>query len=356
MVPNYDTKDPTRKAPPQSSSKRTFTQISSEEKAANARKLFLCLHAIILLFVIINLMSLDASSVAVLAQILRACRNGEEFPSIPTTINVIVPLIFSLLGITALLSLWLAKKRMREPIHDSQINEGDKNKFNGAPPVDERNYRFAASVLRLASTQEWFLHTDPVGQKVTLQPSPQSVVAMSILGFFALIFNIFVISDLAFLWRDQSEEAGLTTLYLTPFVLVGFRLIYLSAKLILSLGNPIPLVTLNTDLANRGEDLKVTWRFQGNLQRLRETNFLLRARFEKLRGRHPHTRVETYLMHEESIGPFQGTSGEFTLQIPSQADASFETSKERLVWEIVAKGKIAFRPNVSNAFRFWVRE
>jgi hypothetical protein len=65
-------------------------------------------------------------------------------------------------------------------------------------------------------------------------------------------------------------------------------------------------------------------------------------------------RRTSHLLHEQALGPFLQNSGTATIPVPPNAPASFETQSRRVVWEIVMKATIAGRPDISEAFRFWV--
>jgi hypothetical protein len=174
--------------------------------------------------------------------------------------------------------------------------------------------------------------------------------------FFALFWNGIVS---IFVWQAwKSWEGGspdwFLTVFLVPFVLVGFALIGLVGYTLLALANPRPRLSLTPGHPRLGEALLLGWRFTGRTGRLRSLRIFFEGREEATyrRGTDTITEKEVFATVDlvNTRNDWEIPRGTAELLIPADTMHSFAADSNKIIWEIKVEGEIDRWPDVDQNF------
>jgi hypothetical protein len=179
--------------------------------------------------------------------------------------------------------------------------------------------------------------------------------------FFALFWNGIVS---VFVWQTwKSWESGspdwFLTVFLIPFVLVGFALVGLVGSTVLALANPRPRVTVTSGRPRLGEALHLEWQFTGRSARLNRLRIFLEGREEATYRRGTDTITDTEVFATFDLvttrNDWEIPRGSVELTIPADTMHSFEAVSNKIIWEIKVEGAIDRWPDVNQNFPIQVQ-
>lgn len=154
-------------------------------------------------------------------------------------------------------------------------------------------------------------------------------------------------------WQRGQTEYGLL-LFMTPFVLVGIALVGGIGWSLLSLFNARPIVEMNRNFVELGEDIELRWRFEGNVSSIENLKLVLkgeeRATYQV--GTNSHTQTEDFYVAEllNLTGAQCATGGQISAPIPPDSMHSFESSDNAIVWRLEVRGEVRRWPDVSEDY------
>lgn len=192
---------------------------------------------------------------------------------------------------------------------------------------------------------------------IVLKPQVGRITGLLVLVVFCAFWNgitsIFVFKVV----QDhlQGDPDWFLTLFMIPFVLVGLGMVFAVLYTFLGLFNPKVEISLNPGTPRMGEAFLVSWRVEGNTQRLQNLKIFLEA--EEMatyqRGTDSVTVRNIFEQVELSIQEASQTtdySGSTDLLIPLESMHSFKSSNNQIRWSVKVHGDIPRWPDVSGVF------
>lgn len=214
---------------------------------------------------------------------------------------------------------------------------GDSLSHNWLPPLDTRDAR----------------------GKITLKNESTPGAAAIVLFLFALLWNGMLSVFLFKIWQGWQEGRTevFLLLFMTPFILVGIGVIGLFFYTLLSSFNPRITLALSGN-PRLGETAGIEWMLTGAADRLRTLTIRLEGveRATTRSGKSSHTEESVFFRNEiVSITGLRAlAAGSATVTLPANLMHSFAAPNNRIVWRLVAHGRIDFWPDLRASFPFTV--
>jgi hypothetical protein len=256
------------------------------------------------------------------------------------------PLVFVAIGVGGIYgSVFTRRRRRKAAALQAATQDGARGAVAPVAGAGEAAAPQAPAGLSEAGLAAWA----PSGP-VVLEPAGGRFGKLVGLTVVCLVWNGFVGLFTWLMWRDgELGERGCVTLFLLPFVAVGLVLLFSVPHQLLAQWNPRPVIDLSRTLFP-GAQVVVGWRFVGAASRLRRLKVTVRGR-EIARYRHgtstntvERTFAEIALV--DTTHPGQMAQGSATLTLPADTMHSFAGTNNKVVWELVVEGEIAFWPDV----------
>lgn len=194
-------------------------------------------------------------------------------------------------------------------------------------------------------------------EAVVLKPELTKKSAILFLLLFGTIWNGIVSVFVVVLIKSflEGKPEWFMLFFLIPFVLIGIGIIFILGYYILALFNPKLELTCRPGQPALGERFQVSWRVNGNVNRLQSLKLVLEAEevARYMRGTTTVTDRNTFeqvLLADQSQDVATDYSGNVELTIPPGSMHSFKGRNNEIIWSIKAEGKIARWPNITNNF------
>jgi len=143
-------------------------------------------------------------------------------------------------------------------------------------------------------------------------------------------------------------------IFMIPFILIGLLIFVGLIQAILSLFNPVPILTFESYPITLGKPFTLNWKFEGQSSRIGTMKIVLTATESATYRRGTDTYTDTQLFfYEELISTsarFDIASGSLSFTIPSTMMHTFESSNNNIIWELEVQGDIANWPDISDTF------
>lgn len=144
------------------------------------------------------------------------------------------------------------------------------------------------------------------------------------------------------------------TLFLLPFVAIGLALLWGIVYTFLQTFNPVPTMTLSAGAAPLGADIDLTWTFTGLTSRLNRLLIELEGREEATYRRGTSTTTDKNVFARVTIvdttDSIEIESGMTTFRVPTHSMHTFDSGRNKIVWNLHIKGEIAFWPDVNEEY------
>jgi hypothetical protein len=194
-------------------------------------------------------------------------------------------------------------------------------------------------------------------------PGPVTLASQSSRGgrllgivFAALFWNGIVSVFVSQVWEgwQRGRPDWFLTLFLVPFVLVGIGLCLGIPYALMALRNPRPKLVASAATTRPGERTELRWEFSGAARRLARLRVVLQGREQATYQVGTDTRTATETFLEQVLvdvpAPACQLPGQATLAVPAGAMHSFESSHNKVVWQLELVGEIARWPDVKETY------
>jgi hypothetical protein len=200
----------------------------------------------------------------------------------------------------------------------------------------------------------------PTQGRQELRPSSSPVGRLVGALCVALFWNGIVSVFLCHTIQEWNHGRGewLPTLFLTPFVLIGFGLLTWFVYQLLALANPRPRLSVSSTAVPLGGRLEVRWGFRGRHERISRLRIWLEGREEATyrRGTNSHTDREVFARIDLADTAERNAiaTGANSATLPADSMHSFTAGHNKIIWVLHVHGDIAGWPDVKEEFPFTV--
>lgn len=143
-------------------------------------------------------------------------------------------------------------------------------------------------------------------------------------------------------------------LFMGLFALIGLAIFVFAFYSTLQIFNPLPILVCSQRDLYPGSEFELSWMFRGNPKRIQQLNIVLEGIEEVKYRQGTSTRTEKATFFRQDIvnssDPNQIAQGFQLVNIPNSTMHSFKSTNNSFTWQISAKGKIAFWPDISDRF------
>ena len=171
------------------------------------------------------------------------------------------------------------------------------------------------------------------------------------------IVSIFLV-DLIKSYRGGDADWFLTV-FLIPFVLIGFGLILAIFHALLALANPRIELTLNESSPTPGETVQLEWSANKSLKKVRRLKISLHGREAATYQRGTNTTTANSTFHRDILleldQPATVQRGTLEFSLPVDTMHSFDSGNNKIIWEMTVQGKIPRFPDIKNTYPITVR-
>jgi hypothetical protein len=170
------------------------------------------------------------------------------------------------------------------------------------------------------------------------------------------IVSVFL-SNLAAEW-SAGKWPIFSSLFLTPFALIGLGLIGGVGYSLLACFNPRPRLELGKGALTVGGSTSLRWRLGGRAARVTGLTLTLEGREETTYTQGTDTRTDTQVFYRATLvtaaNPWDVASGETRLEIPDGTMHSFTAAHNRIRWVVAVHGDIPRWPDVKEEIEIQV--
>ena len=157
-------------------------------------------------------------------------------------------------------------------------------------------------------------------------------------------------------WRSGNPDWFLT-LFLTPFVLIGFGFILHIPYRFFSMFNPAPKISFPNGAIIIGEDNQITWEIPNGAHKLKQFSILLVGTEEAEYRRGTNTATDHSIFYELEIlsttSSQKSTKGTSQISLPAEATnimPSWEGDHNSILWTLEVIGEIPLWPDASESY------
>lgn len=194
----------------------------------------------------------------------------------------------------------------------------------------------------------------------TFIPIKSRIGSFFIIVLISIFWNAIVISILLSV-INESRGSGFslfTLLFLLPFVVVGIILIGAVFYFFLALFNPKIIIKITPGYVFVGERNYFEWDIVGNYYKLNSLSITLQGKEEVSyrRGTSTYTDHKIFFLQDilDVSSPNISRTGRGEFIIPENSIHSFETSNNKIIWELKIHGEISNYPDVNESYKICV--
>lgn len=201
--------------------------------------------------------------------------------------------------------------------------------------------------------QEWLA---PRELKASTSRLKMFLIVLGIAIFWNGLISIFLVSMLS--EAKWGWEMLLTSLFMSPFMLIGLVLLVATIYLFLALFNPTVKIALSAGAVPLGAEVDLAWELAGRVGRVRELLIEVHANQEVqyTQGTSRLTDIETFELIEviRTEDPQLMQFGSAVVRIPADSMHTFEAESNKILWTVEVRGKIPWSPDINEIFAFRV--
>lgn len=190
--------------------------------------------------------------------------------------------------------------------------------------------------------------TGGLGLQPRYGPVPRLLGVMLMALFWNGIVSVFVV-NLVNEWRSGHWPI-FTSLFLTPFVLVGLGLVGAVGYCLLACFNPRPRLELVGPALEVGGSTRLHWRLGSRSTQITVLSVTLEGREEATYTQGTDTKTDTAVFHQAAVltvrTPWEVAEGEAIVTIPGDTMHSFAAEHNKVRWILVVHGEIPRWPDV----------
>lgn len=265
----------------------------------------------------------------------------------------LLPLLFVAVGVFFIFFL------SRSEFVAKKISAAETGRMKGLSPLTAS---VASSFKRVNDKSSYEFQDDVVDREfdkpLKLQPESSRIGMFIGASVFALIWN--GISWFMFfqLMKDGFGD-WFGTIFLVPFLLIGFAVICFCFYAFLSLFNPKVEIAMSNGLVPCGGEVDLAWEVKGNVNRFR--NFIINVEGEEIstyrRGTSTYTDKETFktIPVVETISSDEMQFGSSVISIPEATIHSMDLGDNKIKWTVNVRGDIPWWPDVIEKLEFRVK-
>ncbi|MEE8526721.1 MAG: DUF3592 domain-containing protein [Thermoanaerobaculia bacterium] len=257
------------------------------------------------------------------------------------------PLPFLAVGVGGLVFLLVGHGRRRTGSDSKAGVASSRISSRGSPRRGSPKDRTPRSAADLAGT------AGPLELDPGISPLGKIIGTLFIAALWNGMVSIFLFQDVIPGFRS-GDIPWFSTLFMTPFVLVGVGLICFFLYQVLAWFNPRPRLTLADGHLTPGGETSLRWQFRGRAGRLQKLTIELEGR-ESARYRRGtstttdhHVFFSTELVSETRFHSIH--RGEALFCLPERTMPSFKSSNHEIEWRLKVRGEIPFWPDVTDDF------
>jgi hypothetical protein len=265
----------------------------------------------------------------------------------------LIPLVFFVIGLLMVRASFRARAKLK-------VAGGEGRRFADAYKLDSGDGGNRFLDTKRPTDSEW---SSPAGLSegpTVLSPGKTRLGGAVGLLLFALLWNGIVS---VFVWQvvegfRKGDPEWFLTLFMIPFVLVGFAVILGFFYQLLALTNPKPVITLSPGRLRPGQQAEISWKIASKAERIMRMKITLwgveSATYR--RGTNTHTSRGVFYEHIlfESTQHAEIRSGRVGFELPADAMPSLNTGNNAIEWEIRVTGGISFWPDVKDHYKIKV--
>jgi uncharacterized protein DUF3592 len=198
--------------------------------------------------------------------------------------------------------------------------------------------------------------TAPLELRPTATPAGKFVGLTFVALFWNGIVSVFVVVDVKE-WRGGAPN-GCMTVFLVPFVAVGFLLIYGAIRQFLILFNPRVHVRMSPGTPAAGAIVVVEWRLSGRGGGVRRLCIVLEGREEARYRRGTSTYTDRNVFARvpvvDTTQTFEIPAGSARFDLPAAALPSFQAAHNKIVWSLKVACEIPGWPDSDDEYEVTV--
>jgi len=161
----------------------------------------------------------------------------------------------------------------------------------------------------------------------------------------------------------KSHQSGrpdwFLTIFLIPFVLIGIGLIFGIFHSLLALANPKLELTLSESSPALGDKVQLEWSATKPLTKVRNLKISLQGEEAATYRRGTNSVTDKSIFHRDLLleldQPANQQRGTLELTIPIDSMHSFDSSNNKISWQICVDGEIPRFPDIKNTYPITVR-
>lgn len=147
-------------------------------------------------------------------------------------------------------------------------------------------------------------------------------------------------------------------LFLVPFVLVGLFLILGVIHSFVALFNPSVSIALSSGVVSRGADMDVAWEVSGGWRSINHLRVCVTgtewARYRRGTTMRVDRSTFEFVPVISTDQPDEISFGSGTVTIPAETMHTLDLQNNKIKWEVVVNGSIAWWPSVASRYAFRV--
>lgn len=171
------------------------------------------------------------------------------------------------------------------------------------------------------------------------------------------IVSVFVVTAFK-KWKEGAPD-GCMTLFLIPFVLIGFLLIYGTFRQLLILFNPRVHLTLAPGVLMAGGMAYIQWRLTGRGAGVTRLRIILEGREEARYRRGTNTYTDRNVFASipvvDTAQSFEIPAGQARVDVPADTMPSFEAEHNKIIWQLKAFCDIPNWPDSEDEYKVLMR-
>jgi hypothetical protein len=200
--------------------------------------------------------------------------------------------------------------------------------------------------------------TGETNEPLVIQPKAGRWGALLGVLFICCFWNGIISVFLFSTFNDKNGPQIFLLLFLTPFILIGLGLIAAVGYTFLGLFNPKPVLVCSDRWLYAGSEFELSWMMKGNVSRIKKLTVYLEGMETVSYRQGTSTRTESNLFYSQPIAEVtsadQIAESYHAVKIPEDTMHTFDTTSNKVLWQVRFAGEIPWWPDVSDTFEITV--
>lgn len=287
--------------------------------------------------------------------------------SFPTIVLFVIPfgLVFVTIGVAV---AWGVPKLMRGQQTRMQSLASGQNRGSmraATSTVANATSEFSSKLLRASPAMQGMPisasvphETGETNEPLVIQPKAGRWGALLGILFICCFWNGIISVFLFSTFNDKNGPQIFLLLFLTPFILIGLGLIAAVGYTFLGLFNPKPVLVCSDRWLYAGSEFELSWMMKGNVSRIKKLTVYLEGMETVSYRQGTSTRTESNTFYSQPVAEVtsadQIAESYHVVKIPEDTMHTFDTTSNKVLWQVRFAGEIPWWPDVSDTFEITV--